>query len=434
MKSKSLPSKEETLNGLMSFVQDSPTPFHATANLVRMFQTKGFQPLYETDPWKLELGKSYYVTRNDSAIVAFRCGTQAPAESGIRMAGAHTDSPCLKLKPLPELKFGPYQQWGVEIYGSVLLSTWFDRQLSLAGRVFYRTKDGRRRSTLIDFKRALASIPNLAIHLNRDANEGRKINKQGELSPLVAQVAAGRDNLSLNLLLAEEIQKTTGETAETVLDWELSFYDVHTPSRWGWKGEFFSSARLDNLISCYIGALGLIESGPGQNAVFIGNDHEEVGSASTTGAQGSFLKDVISRWIPNHEDFVRAAQNSLFLSTDNAHGVHPNYADRHDGQHAPLLNLGPALKINANQRYATNSETGAYLIDLAMRNEIPLQKFVSRNDMPCGSTIGPITATELGIKTADLGVPTFAMHSIRETGGTDDPHHLLRLLLAFYTS
>ena len=418
--------------GLLDFLQRSPSPFHATQSMCEALKNAGYQALDERDIWQLQPQGRYYVTRNDSSIIAIQLGKHDPIEHGIRLVGAHTDSPCLKVKPQPELSRQGYWQLGVEVYGGVLLSPWFDRDLSLAGRVTFKHND-QLQSRLIDFKQAIATIPSLAIHLNRDANNGWVINAQTELPPVLAQLHAD-ERKDFRALLAEQLQREHDISDASILDYELCFYDSQPAAVIGLNQDFIAGARLDNLLSCYAGLHALLNSDEQHTQVLVCTDHEEVGSNSACGADGPFLEQVLRRALGSEEAFVRCIQKSLLISADNAHGIHPNYADKHDSNHGPLLNKGPVIKVNANQRYATNSETSSFFKLLCQQAEVPVQSFVTRTDLGCGSTIGPITAGQLGIQTIDIGVPTFAMHSIRELAGSHDLGYLIKALQAFYNS
>ncbi|MFB9884896.1 M18 family aminopeptidase [Balneatrix alpica] len=420
---------EQFNQGLLQYLSTSPTPFHAVANMQRELAAQGFSLLNEAESWSLQAGGKYMVTRNGSALIAFVMPSQEQAlQQGLRLVGAHTDSPCLKVKPQPEMCRQGYFQLGVEVYGGVLLNPWFDRDLSLAGRVSYRTTTGQLKSCLLDLRKPVAVIPSLAIHLDREVNQNRSINPQRDIPPILWQQAKlNAQDWRAQLLTL--VQQQDGD-AERVLDYELSFYDTQAAALVGWNQEFIASARLDNLLSCYVGLQALLQA-PAPGAILVCTDHEEVGSASCCGAEGPFLQDVLARMWPEQELRLRIIQGSLLISADNAHGIHPNYADKHDANHGPLLNQGPVIKINANQRYATNSETSAVLRRLAELEQVPVQAFVVRTDMACGSTIGPITATKLGVPTVDVGVPTFAMHSIRELAGSDDAWYLYRMLSRF---
>ena len=407
---------------LCDFIARSPTPFHATGELLALFTQQGFTQLHEDQDWHIQAQHKYVVTRNDSSIIAF--ATAADISQGINVLGAHTDSPCLRIKPNPQINQHGVQQLGVQVYGGALLHPWLDRDLSIAGRVSGVLNNGDLFHQLIDFKRAVAVIPNLAIHLDNQANKDKTINPQTHLPIIIGQ------NKSLSF--DQQLLALCRDDAQTILSHELSCYDTQPPSIVGMDDEFICAARLDNLLSTYIGAKALLDSSShNQTALFIASDHEEVGSASACGAQGPFLKSVLQRLTNNASELTQVIHRSSLLSCDNAHGIHPNYADKHDHNHGPILNHGPVIKINANQRYASNSVSSAKFEQLCQHNKVPLQKFVVRSDMGCGSTIGPITATELGIETLDIGAPQWAMHSIRETAGTQDCDYLYTALRAF---
>lgn len=422
---------ETKLNqGLLDFLQASPTPFHAVREIASALLEQEYQRLYEQDEWTLASGGKYFVTRNDSSIVAFQLDRANLQQSGWRMIGAHTDSPCLKVKPQPEISNKGFCQLGVEVYGGALLNPWFDRDLSLAGRVTFVDKEGVVSNSLVNFERAVATVPSLAIHLDRDANTKRTINKQTDIPLVLTLVEEGKD-WDFRKLLAQQLTRN-GHAVGKVLDFEIYCYDTQPPAITGLNDDFIASARLDNLLSCYVGMQALVESeGSLQPALLVCNDHEEVGSASAAGAQGTLLKSVLERITPDRGQLNQVIANSMMISVDNAHGIHPNYAAKYDDNHGPLFNQGPVIKINASQRYASNSETSAIFRHLCEEQQVPVQSFVVRSDMGCGSTIGPITATEIGVRTLDIGIPTFAMHSIRELAGTRDPHYLFKALKAY---
>lgn len=423
---------QDKLNAdLLAYLDASPSPFHAVAGMVKALGAAGFHPLSESADWDLVPGGRYYVVRNGSSLVAFVVGEKDLPDGGWRMLGAHTDSPCLKLKPQPDIRNKGYLQVGVEVYGGALLNPWFDRDLSLAGRVDYLDGNGRLGNSLINIRRPVAVIPSLAIHLDREANNSRSINAQTDIPPVLMLSPPGGEAPDFRRLLMDEMVETGVADVREILDFELCLYDTQGAAMIGWNGEFIAGARLDNLLSCHVGLQALLAAGSEQHAVLVCNDHEEVGSTSAIGAQGPMLRSVLERVAGSAANLSRAMANSMMISMDNAHGVHPNYADRHDGNHGPLLNSGPVIKINANQRYASNSETSALFRKLCREVDAPVQSFVVRTDMACGSTIGPLTAAELGVKTLDVGVPTFAMHSIRELAGSDDAHHLYRAAVAF---
>ena len=414
--------KSQFNQSLIDFLNAAPTPFHAVQVMADKLLDAGFKELHEENQWNTEPGK-YFVTRNQSSIIAFNLGSTELRKSGIRIVGAHTDSPCLKAKPRPNRNKLGYHQIGVEVYGGVLLNPWFDRDLSLAGRVTHKSTEGKLQNTLIDLKKPIAIIPSLAIHLDREANNNRKVNPETDMAPVLLQSEA---DYSLEELIAPHIND------HEILATELSFYDTNPAAVIGERDQFLASARLDNLLSCFTGLTSLVEADNNHTNLLVCNDHEEVGSASFSGAEGTFLRDVLERITNPGEDRRRTFARSLLISTDNAHGIHPNYPDKHESNHGPILNKGPTVKFNANQRYATNSETAGYFKALCQSVDVPIQEFVNRADMTCGSTIGPITAKEIGVKTLDVGVPTFAMHSIRELAGTEDAYNLMLALKALY--
>lgn len=421
---------QQTFNtGLLQYLDAAPTPFHAVSTARALLDAASFSALDERDAWQLQRGGRYYLTRNGSALIAFVLGDAPLVDAGLRLIGAHTDSPCLKLKPQPELKAQGYWQLGIEVYGGALLNPWFDRDLGLAGRVTLRGADQRLSSRLIDLREPLAVVPSLAIHLDREANDKRSINKQTHLPAVIARINGGDDVFDLRHELVARLAVDEPWLADaTVLDYELAFYDLQPAAFVGWRREFIASARLDNLLSCYTALQAICHGESQAHRMVVLNDHEEVGSGSAAGARGSFLRSVLERLTGSGEAYARAMARSLLVSTDNAHGVHPNYADKHDANHGPALNGGPVLKINHNQSYASNSETAAVFREACARAGVPLQAFVARGDMGCGSTIGPITAAVLGVRTVDVGVPTFAMHSIRELAGRTDAWSLMQAL------
>ncbi|WP_075879784.1 M18 family aminopeptidase [Vreelandella massiliensis] len=427
-----MPSAVNThlLARLCEFLRVSPTPWHATQNMATRLEQAGFTPLQETAAWQLTPGQRYYVTRNDSSIIAFQLPRDRVAS--LRMIGAHTDSPGLRLKPNATQHAAGWLQLGVEVYGGALLAPWFDRDLGIAGRVHVRHADGRLEGVLLNVDQPVAMVPSLAIHLDRDANNGRAINAQTQMAPVLMQ----SDSAELTPLLATWLREQHGLTDVDVVDFELSFYDLQPPSLIGVNQELVASARLDNLLSCFMGLEALLASDGEQGALFVANDHEEVGSASACGAQGPFLGDVLKRINAqvgggSEESLIQLVQSSCMLSCDNAHALHPNFRDKHDEHHGPAINGGPVIKINANQRYATNSATSALFRDVCREAKVPVQAFVTRADMGCGSTIGPITATEVGVPTMDVGIAQWAMHSIRETAGTQDVGYLTDALMQF---
>jgi aspartyl aminopeptidase len=420
---------------LLAFLDRSPTPYHAVAETVRRLSAAGFRPLREDEVWNLEPDARRYVVRAEGSIVAFQAGRESPAEAGFRILGAHTDSPNLRVKPRPDKSGEGYRQLGVEPYGSPLLHTWLDRELSLAGRVSFREPGGVR-TALVDFARPLLRVPSLAIHLQRElALEGLKLNAQQHLAPILGLDGAP----PLAELLATELRASGAAdvAAPDVLGFDLMAYDVQPASVCGARGEFVSSPRLDNLASCHAAVSALVEAAGrdlgAATRMIVLYDHEEVGSRSAQGAAGTLLSDALERCVAGWKDgaaqgLARAASRSLLVSADMAHAVHPNYADRHEPGHRPVVGKGPVIKVNANQSYASDAETAARFAALCGEVGVVPQHFVTRSDLACGSTIGPITAARVGIRTVDVGSPMLAMHSCRELAGSADVEPMIRVL------
>ena len=408
---------------LSQFLNSSPTPFHATQTIKNRLQSKGFIALDESASWDLIEGKRYFVTRNDSSIIAFNFSKAL--KSGWHIVGAHTDSPALKIKPNANLQQAGVNQVALEVYGGALLNPWFDRDLSLAGRVSFMDKEGMIKDVMIDFKRPIAIIPSLAIHLDNNANKERAINEQKHLPAVIGL----KKEQSFHDLLESEI---SDKTLDKILGYDLFLYDTQSAGTLGVDSELFVSARLDNLLSCFCGLEALIEADESSPSLITFHDHEEVGSNSYHGAQSNFLESVLERISQSREHFSQVMTNSMMVSTDNAHAWHPNYQDVHEPEHAPIIGEGIAIKHHANQSYATDSVTTANFLKYAHKVKINTQDYVVRSDMRCGSTIGPITATKLGLKTIDIGIPTWAMHSIRETAALKDIEDMMKVLTAFF--
>ncbi|MBN2782501.1 MAG: M18 family aminopeptidase [Campylobacterales bacterium] len=410
-------------DGLLGFLDASSTPFHATQNMAMMLENCGFERLYEEGRWELVHGGKYYVTRNDSSIIAFTY----PKRRDFTIVGTHTDSPNLKLKPNPVIKEHGVVKLGVEPYGGLLLNPWFDRDLSLAGQVSYLSTDGSIKTTLIDIKKPIAVIPSLAIHLDDKANSERTVNKQTDITPIVM---CG-DDFEIKSFIKDELERDGVDDVEEIYASELSFYDTQSASFVGLNDDFIASARLDNLLSCYVALISICSVSSDTPFMIVASDHEEVGSDSTSGASGNFLENVLKRMFSDYEDYVNMTRTSILISADNAHALHPNYPSKHDKEHSPYINKGVVIKVNANQRYASNVKTISKFMDAASKVDEPIQYFVTRSDMGCGSTIGPITSTRLGIDAIDVGLPTYGMHSIREICGSDDAHSLYKIILGF---
>jgi aspartyl aminopeptidase len=415
---------------LLTFLGEAVTPFHAVEAMTRRLKTAGFEEVEQFDAVQMAPGQGYFTVRQGSSLIAMRAG-DAELGAGLRLVGTHTDSPNLSVKPNPVKGRDGCVQLGVDVYGGALLNPWFDRDLGVAGRVALLSNDGELESVLFDSKRPVAVVPSLAIHLDREANTQRSVNAHKDVVPLAMLGEA--QQFDFRQWLAEALAKDDSRwQGARVMDYELSLYDTQRPGLVGIEEDFITSARLDNLLSCYAAVTALINADDSHWSVLVATDHEEVGSASTVGAQGPMLMDALTAIAPNVADNQKLRARSWMLSVDNAHAVHPNYADRHDEQHNPKLGAGPVIKINRNQRYATNSEGAARLRLIAERAGVNVQSFVMRSDLACGSTIGPITATETGIATTDIGVPTLAMHSVRELACAADVPQIVSLLEAFY--
>ncbi|MGB1682223.1 MAG: M18 family aminopeptidase [Acidimicrobiales bacterium] len=395
-------------------IDASPTPYHAVARVRAALDDAGFSPY---DSANGPVGRWYH--ERGGGIVAWVVGPGHHETSGVRVIGAHTDSPNLRIKPQPDTGSAGIAQLGVEVYGGVLLNSWLDRDLGLAGRVAVES-DGEVEMHEFRVDRPLLRIPQLAIHLDRGVNEnGLVLNKQRHLAPMWGLGSAPE----FRAFVAGEV----GADPEAILAWDAMVFDL-TPARLvGLDEEFFASARIDNQLSCFaaVAALLRVAEEPGDTIPMIALfDHEEVGSVSTTGAASPFLRHQLERihaaFGADHEARLASAARSLIISADGAHATHPNYPDRHEPDHEVALNGGPVLKINANQRYATDAASAAALELACRRAEVPVQRFVTRTDLACGSTIGPATAGELGIDVVDVGVAQLAMHSAREVAGSAD--------------
>jgi aspartyl aminopeptidase len=419
--------QNDVLRDLVRFLDASPTPFHACREVAARLARAGFRELDEREPFGLEPEGRGYVVRGGT-LVAFALGKKAPADTGFAMVGAHTDSPNLRLKPNPGLTSSGYRQLVVEPYGGVLHSTWLDRDLGLAGRVTLRGGG----SELVRLDRTIGTIPNLAIHLNRDVNkEGLVLNAEKHLHPLVGLGDAGA---SFDELLLEGLGSKAVPRAD-VVGFDLALFDVRGATLGGASGELIHSARLDNLASCHAACEALLGAGPPGDATRVVAlfDHEEVGSQSAAGARSELFRGLLERVARGYpgadaDAFSRALSRSFLVSVDMAHGVHPNYPDKHDKQHRPLLGKGPVIKVNVNQSYATDGATQGAFVDACRAEGVEPQFFSARNDMPCGSTIGPISAARLGVRAVDVGNPMLAMHSCRETAATSDAVAMTRVL------
>ena len=410
-------SKQDYVTALCQFIDQSPSQFHATRSIEDLLVESGFAKLDETSHWNLKPAKKYYVTRNDSAIIAFVTAKKPSPEAGFNIATAHTDSPAPKLKLKGASFTANTIRIPVETYGGDLHSTWFDRPLGIAGRIAYKAEDDTIQSKLVNIQKPIAIIPSLAIHLNRNANASNEINVQQHM----AACLAGQKFEQVN----ETIAKEAGLEPSQILDAELFLYDCQQATRLGVDDSLVSAPRLDNLAACHALTLAISKAKPTKHTqVAIFTDNEEIGSRTPQGAHSTFINTILDRitlaFSDNLENTFIARANSTLLSIDAAHAVHPNYADKHDPAYAPQINKGIVIKANADAKYATNAVTAANFRNLCAQNGFPVQDFINRSDMPCGSTIGPITAANLGCQGLDIGAPLWAMHSARETAGALD--------------
>jgi len=415
------------IDDLIDFVAASPTSYHAADEAARRFDAAGFAWQDEAEPWDASPGGHYIV--RDGSVVAWRIADDADPTLGFRIVGAHTDSPTFKVKPHPDVDRLGWGQVGVEVYGGALLNSWLDRELGIAGRIVDATGQQHLVRT-----GALMRIPQLAIHLDRAVNdEGLKLDRQLHTQPVWTIASPHPSVLAV-------VASDTGLGADDIVGFDLFAFDTARGTRFGGDAEFLACGRLDNLSSVHAGLVALLdaEDTSGAIPVFAAFDHEEVGSGSRSGAAGPILADVLERIAyslgANHDERLRAYARSMCMSSDAGHAIHPNYPGRHDPANQPLAGAGPLLKLNANQRYASDAPGTAVWHRACQAAGVPYQPFVSNNQVPCGSTIGPITATRLGITTVDVGVPLLSMHSAREMCAIADPYRLARALRAYWSA
>jgi len=442
----------------IDFVNSSPSPYHAVATSIKMLEEEGFVRLREDVNWgKLKADQQkYYVTRNGTSLIAFVLPEARNELSDFQIIGAHTDSPCFRVKPISTSGKVGYLQVGVETYGGGLWYTWFDRDLTVAGRVVLQGNDPQKKDAittkLVHLSKPILRIPSLAIHLNRDANSNFSPNTESHTAPIIAsEIKAnvgkliskdeGKKNrhhpVLLNVL-ADELHCD----ADCIVDFDLYVADSHLSCIVGALNEFVSSPRLDNQASCFAALEALVRAEERNEVktrtscrIVCMFDHEEIGSRSAQGAFSTFLNDVVGRihaGITINLELKAILAASFIVSSDMAHAIHPNYTSKHEENHRPALHKGVVIKTNQNQRYATSGYSGFILREISRQNNIPIQEFVVPNDLPCGSTIGPIIAAETGIRTVDVGMPQLAMHSCREFCATDDFDHAIDLFKHFF--
>jgi aspartyl aminopeptidase len=415
---------------MLGFIQKNPTAFHVTATMRETLRGEGYEELSESRPWKLVPGRGYFVCRNGSSIIAFLLGSDL-SDYSFHIVASHTDSPAFKLKEKAELKAcGKYTKLNTEGYGGMICSTWMDRPLSIAGRVLVRGEDGTIATRLLDFDRDLVLIPSVAIHMNRNVNDGFAYNKQVDLLPLFS--GSGEEG-ALSALIAEEL----GTSPDAVLGSDLYLYNRQKPSIWGVDGEFISSGRLDDQQCAFASMKALLSGGHSRSiSVMACFDNEEVGSGTKQGADSTFLYDVLKRINlalgKDESDFLRAVSTSFMLSADNAHAVHPNHPEHTDDGNCTYINEGVVVKSHAGQKYTSDGMSIAVVRELAKKAEVPLQYFANRSDKAGGSTLGNIAMAHVSMNSVDIGLPQLAMHSSYETAGVKDTLYMVQLMQKFY--
>lgn len=420
--------------GLFDLLKRGTSSCHVTAFVQEKLEEHGFSELSMKEDWKIANGGKYFVNYRGSTLIAFTLGELCPGGEGFRIGAAHTDFPCFKIKPNPEVGAKGYGKLNLEAYGGGILSTWTDRPLSVAGRVALKSRDVfAPKVEYVDFGRPLMTIPNLAIHMNREINKGIELNKQTDLQPILQYLKEGKDNCYFKELLARELKAGP----EDILDYELTVYCYEDPLVLGAKEEYISSPRLDNLTSVYALTEGITKSqrerGMNVAAYF---DHEEIGSRTKQGAASLLLRDVLTRILQClgncGEEITKELYRSMLLSLDVAHGLHPNYTGKADITNQPVLNEGFCIKESFVQSYATDCEASAVLQQICLKEDISFQKFVNRSDIPGGSTLGAIASALLPVPAVDLGVPILAMHSARELMGRWDLESFTECIKSFY--
>ena len=416
---------------LFSFLDQSPNAFFAVKNMCDILEQAGMVRLYEGEPWDLEAGKGYYVTRNDSALIAFRI--PKADYTGFQIMASHCDSPVFKIKTNTEITVDrQYVKLNVEKYGGMLCSPWLDRPLSVAGRVVLRTEEGIE-TRLVNIDRDLLIIPNLAIHMNRQVNDGYKFNAQVDMLPLFCEKGEESD-VFLKLIASE-----AGVSAEDILDTDLFLYNRMPAVSLGLNNEFISSGRLDDLQCAFASLKGFVEASPKNSAaVHCVFDNEEVGSGTKQGAASTFLKDTLRRINSamgrTEEEYLMSIASSFLVSADNAHAVHPNHTDKADPTNHPYLNKGIVIKYSANQKYTTDAVSGAIMRAICRQADVPCQTFANRSDLPGGSTLGNISQSQVALNTVDIGLPQLAMHSPYETAGAKDTAYLIEAAKVLFSS
>ena len=422
---------------LVDFLYDSPSACHGVKATQKILDENGFVEIKETEKWNLEAKGKYYVVKNDSALIAFEVGTGDIEETGLRLIGAHTDVPGFRIKPNPQMiSEGKYVKLNTEVYGGPILHTWYDRPLSIAGKVSLKGVSPLKPETrLVNINKPLLIIPSLAIHMNREVNEGYKINRQVDTLPLLGLI---NDKLEKEDYLMKILCEELNVNKEDILNFELGLYEYEKGSLIGMNEELISSGRFDDLWMVYAGIKALVDSR--ENAatkVMICVDNEEIGSLTAEGANSTLLNNILERIAlglgKDREGYYRALANSIMISADLAHAVHPNLGDKHDPTNRPVLEGGPVLKIAASGSYSTDSFNGAVFAGVCEAAGVPFQKFVNRSDVRGGTTIGPVTAANLTIPVIDMGAPVLGMHSIRELASVKDNYYTVKAFTEFFS-
>jgi aspartyl aminopeptidase len=421
---------------LIDFIYESPSAFHAVKNIKDVLNKHGFIELNEGDRWEIQKGGRYFVKRNDSALIGFTVGNGIVAKKGFKIIGAHTDSPSFRIKPSPEMTSeGKYIKLNTEVYGGPILNTWMDRPLSLAGRVTVKGDNILFPKTiLINIKKPILIIPNLAIHMNRNINKGIELNKQIDLLPLMSMV---NSSLEKDNILIHTIARELKIKEQDILDFDLYLYEFQKGNLIGLNDEFVSSSRLDDLEMLHAGLYSLINSTITDTTnVLACFDNEEIGSETKQGADSEFLANILERIVicfgGDREDYFRALNKSFMISADAAHAVHPNKSEKSDPTNRPIINDGPVIKISSQQKYTSDSNSIAVYEAICNKCGVPFQKFVNRSDEAGGSTIGPISSSHVSIRSVDIGTPLLAMHSIRELCGVLDHYYVEKTFEEFF--
>ncbi|MDZ7672331.1 MAG: M18 family aminopeptidase [Halanaerobiales bacterium] len=423
----------KNVDSLIDFLKNSPSPFHVVDNTANILKNNGFERLDIKENWMIESNKKYFVTKNDSALIAFKTGDKNKISDGFKIIGAHTDSPAIKIKPQPEFKGEEnYLKLNTEVYGGPILNTWFDRPLTIAGRVSI-LEDESLKNVNINFEDPLMIIPNLAIHLNRKVNDGQKIDKQKDLIPIMKVLEEDED---VENYLVDLISKKLNVKSSEIMDFDLYLRDTEDPIILGSNKEFLNSGLIDDLGMAHAGLQALLNNKTAGFKLLVLFDNEEIGSNTGEGADSPLLSNLLERIVygmnKNRADFLQMIENTFMVSADMAHAVHPNHSKKHDPTNKPVINKGPVVKISSNRRYTTDSYTGGYIKKLCKENNIPYQNFVNNSNERGGSTIGPINLRHLGVRSVDIGNPVLSMHSIRELYGLKDHELMIKLLTAFF--